>query len=186
MEGRSLLGSLPKLDVDTDGAVPWLHAQLTVNTHPLAGPRRRRQQEAVTRPLIHPFSGKVAMNIRDRFKALIPLVAIGFSAASSGTQAAGFDCKYAKTKVEKLICADPALSKLDGEMSRLFKEIENETAGKDGETGKPVDHAGDEQRQWREAVRDVCTDTACLESAYTARLAAMRKNWADALDPGDR
>ncbi|OZI61897.1 hypothetical protein CAL28_21900 [Bordetella genomosp. 11] len=40
--------------------------------------------------------------------------------------------------------------------------------------------------RWRTTVRDRCKDAACLESVYVARLAAMRKNWAQALDPADR
>lgn len=38
-------------------------------------------------------------------------------------QAASFDCAKAKTKVEKLICADAELSKLDEEMAGLYGEI---------------------------------------------------------------
>lgn len=100
--------------------------------------------------------------------------------------AAGFDCKFAKSNVEKLICADPGLSKLDEQTNVLFDKIEGETAGHDGETGEVVDPAGKEQTHWRTTVRDKCKDTACLKAAYTARLAEMRKNWADALDPADQ
>ncbi|WP_157793068.1 lysozyme inhibitor LprI family protein [Bordetella genomosp. 8] len=100
--------------------------------------------------------------------------------------AAGFDCKFAKTQVEHLICSVPKLSKLDDQMKVLFEKIEDETAGHDGETGKLIDPAGEEQARWRTTVRDRCKDAACLESVYVARLAAMRKNWAQALDPADR
>ncbi|NTJ65870.1 hypothetical protein G6M50_16395 [Agrobacterium rhizogenes] len=107
------------------------------------------------------------------------------SAFASQTQAAGFNCKYAKSHVEKLICADPALSKLDDEMKVLFDKIEGETFGHDGETGQVIDPAGKEQKHWRETVRDACKDAQCLKSAYTSRLAEMRKNWAEALDSDD-
>jgi len=100
--------------------------------------------------------------------------------------AAGFDCKFAKTHVEHLICSVPKLSGLDDQMKVLFDKIENETAGRDGETGKLIDPLGEEQARGRANVRDRCADAKCLESVYVARLAAMRKNWAQALDPADR
>lgn len=107
------------------------------------------------------------------------------SSLTALAQAAGFDCKYAKSHVEKLICATPSLSKLDDEMKVLFDKIEGETYGHDGETGEIVDPAGKEQTHWRETVRDVCKDATCLKTVYTARLAEMRKNWSQALDPDD-
>ncbi|TIX90782.1 hypothetical protein [Rhizobium sp. P44RR-XXIV] len=103
------------------------------------------------------------------------------SAFTNQVQAAGFNCKYAKSHVEKLICTDSHLSKLDDEMNVLFDKIEGETAGHDGETGQVIDPAGKEQKHWRETVRDAW-DAQCLKSAYTDRLAEMRKNWAEALD----
>lgn len=108
------------------------------------------------------------------------------SAFTNQVQAAGFNCKYAKSHVEKLICTDSHLSKLDDEMNALFDKIEGETAGHDGETGQVIDPAGKEQKHWRETVRDACKDVQCLKSAYTGRLAEMRKNWAEALDPDDQ
>lgn len=107
---------------------------------------------------------------------LMPMIAMG----------AGFDCKYAKSHVEKLICADPGLSKLDEQMNVLFDKIQGETAGHDGETGKVIDPVGKEQTAWRTTVRNKCKDTACLKSAYTTRLSDMRKNWAQALEPADQ
>ncbi|WP_233161313.1 MULTISPECIES: lysozyme inhibitor LprI family protein [unclassified Achromobacter] len=102
------------------------------------------------------------------------------------SHAAGFDCKYAKTQVEHLICAQPELSRLDDQVKVLYDKIQGETAGRDGETGEWRDPMAKEQTHWRETVRDRCQDAACLKSAYVARIAAMKKNWADALDPEDR
>jgi uncharacterized protein len=106
--------------------------------------------------------------------------------APDAAHAAGFDCSLAKTHVEKLICTVPELSSLDDQMKVLYDKIESETAGHDGDTGLPGDPAGKEQSHWRMTVRDKCQDAACLESVYVARLAAMRKNWADALSPEDQ
>lgn len=100
--------------------------------------------------------------------------------------AAGFDCKAAKTHVEHLICADPALSRLDDQTKALYDRIQAETAGRDGETGEWRDPVAKEQTQWRTTVRDRCPDAACLKSAYEDRIAAMKKNWAEALGPAGK
>lgn len=100
--------------------------------------------------------------------------------------AAGFDCKAAKTHVEHLICADPSLSRLDDQVKDLYDKIQAETAGRDGETGERRDPVANEQTQWRTTVRDRCPDAACLESAYVDRIAAMKKNWAEALGPAGK
>ncbi|MBB1594656.1 hypothetical protein A9973_11280 [Achromobacter sp. UMC46] len=97
--------------------------------------------------------------------------------------AAGFDCKAAKTHVEHLICAEPSLSTLDDQVKELYDKIQAETAGSDGETGEWRDPVAKEQTQWRTTVRDRCPDAACLKSAYVDRIAAMKKNWAEALGP---
>ncbi|OJY77686.1 MULTISPECIES: hypothetical protein [unclassified Rhizobium] len=109
------------------------------------------------------------------------LAGIALMSMQEPVHAAGFDCKYAKSHVEKLICADSVLSKLDDDMKVLFDQIESETFGHDGVTGAVIDPAGKEQKHWRETVRDACPNAGCLRAAYTARLSEMRKKWADAL-----
>lgn len=96
-------------------------------------------------------------------------------------QAAGFDCRKAKTAVEKLICADPKLSRLDDEMARLYQAVEGETRGVDGESGTLSDPFGKDQTLWRETVRDKCTNVACIERAYLARIRQVKKDWASAV-----
>lgn len=118
--------------------------------------------------------------------AIYALLATGPFLAPQPSHAAGFDCKYAKTHVEHLICSQPNLSKLDDQVKVLYDKIQAETAGRDGETGEWRDPMGKEQAQWRVTVRDRCQDAACLKSAYVARIAAMKKNWAQALDPQDQ
>lgn len=46
-----------------------------------------------------------------------------WAAAVVPAQAASFDCAKATTKVEKLICADAALSKLDEELTKVYGEV---------------------------------------------------------------
>jgi uncharacterized protein len=106
------------------------------------------------------------------------ITALGLSLAAPGAApAAGFDCKQADTRVEKLICADPGLSRLDNEMARDFEAIRQETGGVDGQTGKASFPFGAEQTRWRASVRDKCRDAACLTAAYEARLAKVRADW---------
>jgi uncharacterized protein len=115
----------------------------------------------------------------------VPLIA-GLLLTSTIATGAGFDCKFAKSKVEKLICADTGLSRLDEQMNVLFDRIRTETAGHDGETGEVVDPVGKEQTLWRETVRDKCKDVVCLKIVYTAHLSEMRKKWSEALEPIDQ
>ncbi|QBQ39200.1 DUF1311 domain-containing protein [Pseudoduganella plicata] len=64
-----------------------------------------------------------------------------------------------------MICAQPALSALDGELAKAY-----EAARRSGR------HPGllAQQRAWLADVRDRCTDAACLRAAYTTRIAALR------------
>jgi len=41
---------------------------------------------------------------------------------TASAQAASFECSQSTTKVEKIICADAKLSKLDEELHRVYKE----------------------------------------------------------------
>lgn len=106
---------------------------------------------------------------------------LGMMLLAGPADAAGFDCRYAKSRVEKLICAHPELSRRDSEMKDVFDKIRSETSGVDGETGERIDPIGKDQTQWRETVRDLCQDTACLTRAYDARLQELRRNSSGAL-----
>lgn len=126
------------------------------------------------------------MNVRSAVLASALPFAFTLLTAPGAIHAAGFNCKYAKTQVEKLICADPELSKLDDEMKSIYDQVRSETAGVDGETGKRRDPAGKAQTLWRETVRDVCTDATCLKTAYRAHIAQWRKSYADILAAPER
>jgi uncharacterized protein len=80
-------------------------------------------------------------------------------------QAAGFDCGKAKTKVEKLICSNATVSKLDREMQSVYQDAYKRTA----------DPAGLklEQRQWLKT-RNACKDVTCLIRAYRTRTAELK------------
>ncbi|WP_295056151.1 hypothetical protein [Sulfuricurvum sp.] len=90
---------------------------------------------------------------------------------------ASFDCTKASTKVEKMICADPELSKLDENLSNIFKEAVQIESYKE-EIIK-------DQRVWQKVVRDKWCITGrsdiygekkinplhqCLRNAYRDRI----------------
>ncbi|WP_109110668.1 lysozyme inhibitor LprI family protein [Azospirillum sp. TSO35-2] len=94
---------------------------------------------------------------------LILAAALSVVGGGSGF-AASFDCGKASTPVEKAICADQRLSDLDSELGRAYKAALQSNAA-------PADLKA-EQKSWV-VQRNRCTDTACLASAYQARLAAL-------------
>lgn len=89
------------------------------------------------------------------------LIVLGWLMLSFVTHAASFDCGKATTKVEKLICADAELSKLDEELSAAYK-----TAIQDEKQAEAIRQA---QKQWMKE-RNVCADVACVMLAYEMRL----------------
>ena len=76
--------------------------------------------------------------------------------------AASFDCAKARTSVEHLICADPALSALDERLATAYKAA----SAHDGKLRA-------QQREWISGTRNKCDSTACLSQAYTQRLQAL-------------
>lgn len=84
--------------------------------------------------------------------------------------AASFDCTKAVSQIEKLICAEDELSRLDDELAAAYRAV----------SGAPsaADQVRRDQRQWL-TVRNACRDRACIKSAYDRRRAELRA----ALDP---
>lgn len=76
-------------------------------------------------------------------------------------QAASFDCAKAATRVEKLICADAELSKLDEELSTAYKAaLQDETK---------ADKVKQAQKLWLKE-RNGCSNTGCMVQAYQSRI----------------
>jgi uncharacterized protein YecT (DUF1311 family) len=90
---------------------------------------------------------------------------LALALATGPAAAAGFDCAKAGTRVERMICAQPALSALDDQLGKAY-----DAARRSGH--RPTLLA--EQREWLMKVRDRCSDAACLRTVYTARIAALR------------
>ncbi|WP_322081179.1 lysozyme inhibitor LprI family protein [Burkholderia sp. BCC1972] len=79
--------------------------------------------------------------------------------------AAGFDCAKAASPTEKTICADTALSKLDGDLSAAWKKA----LAKGGDTAA----LKAAQLKWLKQ-RDQCgSDAPCLGDRYRERLASL-------------
>jgi uncharacterized protein YecT (DUF1311 family) len=81
-------------------------------------------------------------------------------------KAASFDCDKAKSAVEKMICANAELSKLDEEMAGVYKTT---LAGSTTGTIKNI------QKEWLKA-RNQCKDVACLKSSYGQQITALRQS----------
>jgi len=78
--------------------------------------------------------------------------------------AASFDCEKATTKVEKMICADPELSKLDEDLSVVYSKALKESS--DPTILKL------QQRGWLKE-RNQCNDLSCLGGSYKSRLVEL-------------
>lgn len=78
--------------------------------------------------------------------------------------AASFDCAKAATKVEKIICSDAEISKLDEELNAAYK-----TALQDEKQADSIKQA---QKQWVKE-RNSCADAACVKGAYQKRIGQL-------------
>ena len=83
------------------------------------------------------------------------------------SHAAGFNCKNAKTKIEKLICADLTLSADDDGLAALFKILN----GYGLDIDDPL-YVG--QRAWLKNIRDVCTTQSCVHTTYQERIGFLK------------
>jgi uncharacterized protein len=79
-------------------------------------------------------------------------------------QGASFDCSKATTRIEKMICADAELSKIDEELASAYNEA----------LKKVSDPAAlkREQQVWLKE-RNACTDAACVKQVYESRLQGL-------------
>ena len=91
------------------------------------------------------------------------LVALTAFFVSSSAFAVSFDCAKASTFVEKTICSDPLLGKLDDALSSNYKAM----LGAD--FGGPVENLRNDQRKWI-ANRNKCTTRECLVATYRERV----------------
>lgn len=88
----------------------------------------------------------------------------GLLALICSAHAASFDCAKAQTRVEKLICENNELSKLDEDLASTYA-----AALKMESKGSTVRQA---QKEWLKE-RNGCTSADCLKSAYGTRIASL-------------
>jgi uncharacterized protein len=79
----------------------------------------------------------------------------------------GFDCKKASTSIEKMICSDDDLSRLDKDLMLVYKEKLSQL--------KYKKEYRKSQAEWLKTKRNICIDISCLKKAYLARFAALER-----------
>jgi uncharacterized protein YecT (DUF1311 family) len=84
--------------------------------------------------------------------------------ASPFSSGASFDCAKAATSVEKLICSNDALSKLDEQLSAVYKGALASSRNKDS--------IKQQQMEWIKQQR-TCANAQCLSQAYQNRIAEL-------------
>jgi uncharacterized protein YecT (DUF1311 family) len=102
----------------------------------------------------------------------IILIVLGWLVLGGAAQAASFDCAKAGTKVEKLICGDSELSKLDEELNAAYK-----TALQDASQADTLKKA---QQQWLKK-RNGCANAGCVKRAYEMRLQNLSSSLAQSI-----
>lgn len=97
-----------------------------------------------------------------------PQAAVSQSAPGRVTARPSFDCRYAKTASEKMVCASPALAAKDRQMASLFYALMART---DAATRAHL-------RRSRDAFlvrRERCGSEACVAGVYDYRMAELRR-----------
>ncbi len=109
-------------------------------------------------------------------KILIPfLITALFITIAQLSHAASFNCAKAASKVEKMICSDSNLSRLDEEMATVYKKVLQMPSN---QPDMWSDIAKDQQRNWLK-YRNECQNIICLKKVYKAKLIAYKGFIAD-------
>jgi uncharacterized protein len=90
-------------------------------------------------------------------------LAIALLFAATKCFAASFDCSRARTQVEKLICADPLLGRLDDTLALNYRAMLTVDVGQSKQSLRA------EQLGWLSR-RNQCKDSHCLVEAYRVRI----------------
>jgi uncharacterized protein len=83
------------------------------------------------------------------------------SAPSAAGNSPSFDCGKVTTMVEKLICTNPELSKLDVSLAETYKEAVSKDRS-----------IRDDQRAWN-VEKNKCSDVDCLKTTYEDRISEL-------------
>ncbi|MFJ4193579.1 lysozyme inhibitor LprI family protein [Pseudomonas sp. NPDC089534] len=93
-----------------------------------------------------------------KFFLHIKIIFCSLVAFSSLVHSASFDCSKASSDVEIKICSTPSLSKLDEQLSEVFKPLKKQRTFQVLES------------EWLENVRNTCESVECLEDAYNEQI----------------
>jgi uncharacterized protein len=112
-------------------------------------------------------SGRAAASVRRLHAELLTVIRLLFLGVSlvalpATARAASFDCRHASTPVEKLVCADAQVSKLDERVAEAYARAA---------IADPEWKA--RQHKWLSNVRNRCEETVCLEKAYEQQLSIL-------------
>jgi uncharacterized protein len=86
----------------------------------------------------------------------------GFLFLLTPAHAASFDCGKAASEVEKLICGNEELSRLDESLNKAYLRVLERTNTKD--------QIMEKQRLWLKNVRNKCKNAECIRAAYENRI----------------
>ncbi|WP_414704721.1 lysozyme inhibitor LprI family protein, partial [Pseudomonas iridis] len=101
---------------------------------------------------------RVSLGVMRKTLLHIKIIFCSLVAFSSLAQSASFDCSKASSDVEKKICNTPSLSKLDEQLSEVFKPLKKQRTFQVLES------------EWLENVRNTCESVECLEDAYNEQI----------------
>ncbi|MEI6746797.1 MAG: hypothetical protein WCL34_12615 [Methylococcaceae bacterium] len=100
------------------------------------------------------------------------LLILSAALVSTTAFAASFDCDKATTFIEKAICNNEKIGKLDDELAVNFKTVKNSIGG---DAAKELIAS---QKQWL-SVRNKCTDDQCLIDSYSKRIDVIAGHLSD-------
>jgi Uncharacterized protein conserved in bacteria, putative lipoprotein len=95
-----------------------------------------------------------------------PLLIAALMLAHPVAHATSFDCNRGRSLTEKMICNDPALSKLDDTLGQLYWKARRRVSNR-----RAFLTDSDSKWAWREAN---CRDAACLGTWYATRIEELQ------------
>ena len=104
--------------------------------------------------------------MRKSLRAFVFFAAIGICLClAAKNQAASFDCTKATTKIERIICTDSELSKMDEGLAKIYRDVMKDV--------KHAEAIKSSQKVWLKE-RNRCEDVVCVKKAYELRLQDLR------------
>ena len=100
-------------------------------------------------------------------KIVRPVMLAALLIAHSSAEATSFDCSKGRSLTEKMICNDPALSRLDDTLGQLYWKARRKVSDR-----RAFIADSDSKWAWREAN---CRDAACLGTWYATRIDELQQ-----------